>query len=94
MSVCLILTLTVVLMTCSLEDLVAGVWEVQEHIDGLADMEDNPKGLQQGLAGLSAVTEQRTKLQVLSRCTSGTAKCGLYGCNCQSRGEISHTRLP
>ena len=49
---------------CSLDDLVAGIWEVQEHIDGLTDVEDDPKGLQRGLAGLSAVAEQRSKLQV------------------------------
>lgn len=49
---------------CSLEEVVAGIWEVQDHIDALADMDDNPRGLQHGLAGLSAVIEQRTKLQV------------------------------
>lgn len=48
----------------------AGVWEMQDHIDGLADVEENPKGLQRGLAGLSAVTEQRAKLQVSSDCGS------------------------
>ena len=42
----------------------AGAWEVQDHIDGLADAADNPHGLDRGLATMSAVAEQRTRLQV------------------------------
>ncbi len=49
---------------CSLEDLVAGAWEVQDHMDRLADAADNPRGLERGLATMSAVAEQRTRLQV------------------------------
>ena len=49
---------------CSLEDLVAGAWEVQDHLDRLADGGDHPRGLERGLASMSAVAEQRTKLQV------------------------------
>jgi len=43
---------------------VAGAWEVQDHMDRLADAADNPRGLERGLATMSAVAEQRTKLQV------------------------------
>ncbi|KAL0020987.1 hypothetical protein WJX77_003610 [Trebouxia sp. C0004] len=50
----------------NLEDLVAGAWEVQDHMDCLADAADNPRGLERGLATMSAVAEQRTKLQALS----------------------------
>ncbi|DBA75637.1 TPA: hypothetical protein ACH3X2_009071 [Trebouxia sp. C0005] len=50
----------------NLEDLVAGAWEVQDHMDRLADAADNPRGLERGLATMSAVAEQRTKLQALS----------------------------
>lgn len=42
----------------------AGAWEVQDHMDRLADAADNPRGLERGLATMSAVAEQRTKLQV------------------------------
>jgi len=49
---------------CSLEDLVAGAWEVQDHMDRLADAADNPHGLERGLATMSAVADQRTRLQV------------------------------
>ena len=42
----------------------AGAWEVQKHVDCLADGADNPKGLARGLASMSAVAEQRSKLQV------------------------------
>ena len=49
---------------CSLEDLVAGAWEVQDHMDRLADAADNPRGLERGLATMSAVADQRTRLQV------------------------------
>lgn len=50
---------------CSLEDLVAGAWEAQERLDCLADGADHPRGLQRGLATMSAVAQQRAKLQVL-----------------------------
>jgi len=43
---------------------VTGAWEVQDHLDRLADAADNPRGLERGLATMSAVAEQRTKLQV------------------------------
>ena len=49
---------------CSLEDLVTGAWEAQERLDCLADGADHPKGLQRGLATMSAVAQQRSKLQV------------------------------
>ena len=49
---------------CSLEDLVAGAWEAQERLECLADGTDHPKGLQRGLATMSAVAQQRSKLQV------------------------------
>lgn len=49
---------------CSLEDLVAGAWEAQDHMDRLADAADNPRGLERGLATMSAVADQRTRLQV------------------------------
>lgn len=49
---------------CSLEDLVVGAWEAQERLDCLADGADHPKGLQRGLATMSAVAQQREKLQV------------------------------
>ncbi len=42
----------------------AGAWEVQDHMDRLADAADNPRGLERGLATMSAVAEQRTRLQV------------------------------
>lgn len=41
-----------------------GAWQVQERLEGLADGADNPKGLQRGLATMSAVAQQRAKLQV------------------------------
>ncbi|DBB03251.1 TPA: hypothetical protein ACH3X3_010647 [Trebouxia sp. C0006] len=50
----------------NLEDLVAGAWEVQDHMDRLADAADNPRGLERGLATMSAVADQRTRLQALS----------------------------
>jgi len=43
---------------------VAGAWEVQDRMDRLADAADNPRGLDRALATMSAVAEQRTKLQV------------------------------
>lgn len=49
---------------CSLEDLIAGAWEAQERLECLADGTDHPKGLQRGLASMSAVAQQRSKLQV------------------------------
>ena len=49
---------------CSLEELVAGAWQVQERLEGLADGADNPRGLLRGLATMSAVAQQRSKLQV------------------------------
>ena len=42
----------------------AGAWQVQERLESLADGADNPKGLQGGLATMSAVVQQRAKLQV------------------------------
>ncbi len=42
----------------------AGAWEVQDRMDRLADAADNPRGLDRALATMSAVAEQRTKLQV------------------------------
>lgn len=42
----------------------AGAWQVQERLEGLADGGDNPKGLQGGLATMSAVAQHRSKLQV------------------------------
>ena len=53
---------------CSLEELVAGAWQVQDHLDRLADAADHPRGLHRGLASMSAVAEQRTKLQVCALC--------------------------
>ena len=49
---------------CSLEDLVVGAWAAQERLDCLVDGADQPKGLQRGLATMSAVAQQRDKLQV------------------------------
>ena len=51
---------------CSLEDLVAGAWEAQERLQCLADGADHPAGLQRGLATMSAVAQQRSRLQVHS----------------------------
>lgn len=51
---------------CSLEDLVAGAWEAQERLQCLADGADHPTGLQRGLATMSAVAQQRSRLQVHS----------------------------
>ena len=49
---------------CSLEDLVAGAWQAQERLECLADGADHPTGLQRGLASMSAVAQQRSRLQV------------------------------
>ena len=49
---------------CSLEELVGGAWQVQDHLDRLADAADNPLGLDRSLASMSAVADQRNKLQV------------------------------
>ena len=51
-------------MCCSLEEVVAGAWQVQEALECLADAADNPKGLDRGLATMSAVAQHRSKLQV------------------------------
>ena len=41
-----------------------GAWQVQDHIDRLADIADNQRGLDRSLESMSAVAEQRNKLQV------------------------------
>ena len=64
---------------CSLEDLVEGAWQVQEHLERLADAADNPQGLQRGLASMSAVADQRTKLQVHSLASFPVRAC-IFSC--------------
>ena len=64
---------------CSLDSLVAGLREVQSHIHSLADMDEHPQGLQRGLASMSAVAEQRNKLQVhrTSSCSYAVSQTSL-----------------
>ena len=51
------------------EDLVAEACEGQDQVDRLADAADKPCGLEGGRAAMSAVADQRTKLQQVSRAT-------------------------
>ena len=61
----------------------AGAWEVQDHMDRLADAADNPCGLERGLATMSAVAEQRTRLQVSHTALDwSTANCLLLSVFC------------
>ena len=65
---------------CSLEEMASAGWDLVQHLEGLQDVSVSPKGLEQGLASMEAVSEQRSRLQV----GAGAAKqphCGA-GCPC------------
>ena len=49
---------------CSLEEMVSAGWDLVQHLEGLQDVSVSPKGLEQGLASMEAVSEQRSRLQV------------------------------
>eukprot|EP00891_Asterochloris_glomerata_P003138 jgi/Astpho2/3138/Aster-03421 len=51
----------------SLEEMVSAGWDLVQHLEGLQDVSVSPKGLEQGLASMEAVSEQRSRLQSLSK---------------------------
>lgn len=60
---------------CSLQDLVAEACKGQEQVDRLADAADTPCAVEAGRAVMSAVAEQRTKLQVSRAALKGACPC-------------------
>ena len=60
---------------CSLEEMVSAGWDLVQHLEGLQDVSVSARGLEQGLAGMEAVSEQRSRLQV----RAGAAQVRLWG---------------
>ena len=72
---------------CSLEEMVSAGWDLVQHLEGLQDVSVSPKGLEQGLASMEAVSEQRSRLQVRAGAAQVRLSGGLHLSGCCDAGN-------